>query len=192
MDSRMSVEIEKKYRLDPERRKGLEDALRAAGGQFIQREFEENTIFRNDDLAGQGAIIRVRKTDSRVLLTFKRRVASAADVKHQIEHEVEVSDAEIVRSILEELGLKPRLVYEKYRDTWEFRSVEIVIDELPFGLYMEIEGAITGIREAEMLLEIEDLETEHETYPRLTAQCGKRNGDAIEARFETTSPPDSQ
>jgi hypothetical protein len=48
---------------------------------------------------------------------------------------------------------------------------------------MEIEGAITAIKEAEMLLGIEDLETEHETYPRLTARLGKQVGDKIEARF---------
>jgi hypothetical protein len=49
---------------------------------------------------------------------------------------------------------------------------------------MEIEGTITAIKEAEMLLDIEDLETEHETYPRLTLRLGKRNGDVVEARFD--------
>jgi hypothetical protein len=49
---------------------------------------------------------------------------------------------------------------------------------------MEIEGSLTGIKEAEMLLGIEDLETEHETYPRLTAQLGKKTGSMIESRFD--------
>jgi hypothetical protein len=61
--------------------------------------------------------------------------------------------------------------------------VEVVLDELPFGSFMEIEGPLTAIAEAEMLLGIEDLEVEHETYPRITARLGKLNNGIIEARF---------
>ena len=181
----MSIEIEKKYRLDPERRELLRGELETCGAEFMGREFEENTIFSNDHLRTTGAIVRIRKTDRRSILTFKRRVVNQFDVKQQIEHETEVADAGEMLSIISELGLTPLLVYEKYRDTWKFRSVEIVIDELPFGDFMEIEGSITAIKEAEMLLEIEDLETEHETYPRLTARLGKRSGDVVESRFES-------
>jgi adenylate cyclase class 2 len=81
------------------------------------------------------------------------------------------------------MRLTPALVYEKRRSTWRFREVEVVIDELPFGHYMEIEGPRTGIKEAEMLLGIEDLEAEQETYPSLTARLGRKTGDVIEARF---------
>jgi adenylate cyclase class 2 len=82
-----------------------------------------------------------------------------------------------------ELGLQPRLIYEKHRDTWKLRSVEVVLDELPFGMFMEIEGSITGIREAELLLDLDDVEVEHETYPMLTGRLGTKIGDMIEARF---------
>lgn len=180
----MSIEIEKKYRLDPARREELKTELEASGGQFVGREFEENTIFSSDQLRDTGSIIRIRKTDKRSILTFKRRVENQFDVKQQIEHETEISNANAAEAIIGELGLKPILVYEKYRDTWNFRSVEIVIDELPFGDYMEIEGSITAIKEAEILLGIEDLETEHETYPRLTTRFGERNGERVEARFK--------
>ena len=66
---------------------------------------------------------------------------------------------------------------------YQFKEVEIVIDELPFGLFMEIEGEFMKIVEAEMLLGIENLEAEHETYPGLTAKFGVKNGEMIEARF---------
>jgi adenylate cyclase class 2 len=180
----MSIEIEKKYRLDPERRASLKAELETSGAEFVSREFEENTIYSNDRLRETGSIVRIRKTDARSILTFKRRIDNDFDVKQQIEHETEISDAAATEAIIAELGLKPVLVYEKYRDTWKFRSVELVIDELPFGDYMEIEGSITAIKEAEILLGIEDLETEHETYPRLTARLGVRSGDRVESRFK--------
>ena len=179
----MTIEIEKKYRLGGDDRERITKELTILGAEFVGREFEENSIYGGAVLGEQAAIIRIRKVGERTLLTYKRRVESEFAVKKQIEHEIQVSDAEAAESILNELGLKPRLVYEKYRDTWRLRSVEVVLDELPFGLFMEIEGSITGIAEAEILLEVGDLDAEHETYPMLTARLGKRVGDVTEARF---------
>jgi hypothetical protein len=62
-----------------------------------------------------------------------------------------------------------------------------VLDELPFGLFMEIEGSITDIELAEIMLEAESFTTEHATYPSLTAQLGLQNGDVFEARFAKKS-----
>ena len=179
----MTIEIEKKYRLGTADRQTVIAALKEEGAEFMGREFEENTIFSSDALRARGAIVRIRKTDQRSLLTFKRRIENQFDVKQQIEHETEVSDPSAAEAIITEFGLKPVLVYEKYRDTWLFRSVEIVLDELPFGSYMEIDGSITEITEAEMFLGLESLETVHETYPRLTAKLGERSGEVTEARF---------
>lgn len=179
----MSIETEKKYRLDPESRRAVEQALQEFGAEYVGRDFEENVIYSGETLQRNGGVIRLRHVGDRTLLTFKRRVRNDSDVKEQIEHEAEVSDADSIRSILQELGLEPAIVYEKRRDTWKFRSVEVVLDELAFGSFMEIEGSITGIREAEMLLDIDHLETVPETYPTLTSNLGVRKGSVIEARF---------
>jgi adenylate cyclase class 2 len=180
----MSIEIEKKYRLESADREAVIAALKEEGAEFIGREFEENTIYSNESLRARGAIVRIRRTDKRSLLTFKRRIENQFDVKQQIEHETEISDPAAAEAIIDELGLQPVLVYEKYRDTWRFRSVEIVLDELPFGNFMEIEGSITSIKEAEIMLGLEDLTTEHDTYPHLTAMHGKKAGEVTEARFK--------
>jgi adenylate cyclase class 2 len=177
------LEIEKKYRLSRERWDEIAASLNAIGANFVGEDFEENTIYGGEALDRTGGIVRIRKTQDRALLTFKRRVENQTDVKQQIEHETEVSDIDAVAQILIELGLSPKLIYEKRRKTWRLRSTEIVLDVLPFGLFMEIEGSITAIKEAEMLLGIENLETEHETYPRLTSRLGRQVGDKIEARF---------
>ncbi len=179
----MSIEIEKKYRLPSERRTKVEDALTEFGAEYVGEDYEENTIFGGPALSETGAIIRIRKIGERTILTYKRRLAGGGGVKHQIEEETDVADADAIRKIVEALGLVAGVVYEKRRKTWKFRDTEVVIDELPFGLFMEIEGSITSIKEAEMLLDIEDLESVHETYPRLTSTHGKRNGTVVESRF---------
>lgn len=179
----MSVEIEKKYRLTREWRVRIEDELKELGAEFVGEDFEENTIYGGEVLARSASVVRIRRTETRSVLTFKHRIEDVSDAKHQIEYESDISDAESVAKILHELELEPKIVYEKRRSTWKLRSVEVVLDELPFGLFMEIEGSLTAIDEAESLLGINELETEHETYPRLTTRLGKRNGNIVEARF---------
>jgi adenylate cyclase class 2 len=177
-----TVEIEKKYRLPASRRESLQAALRECGYEYIREDHEENTIYGGEVLP-EGSVVRIRRTQGASWLTFKRRMENAGDVKQQTEIETEVSDAVSADLIVRELGLKPKLIYEKRREIWKLRETEVLIDELPFGDYVEIEGSVTGIREAELMLGIDDLETEHETYPRLTARLGEAIGDVVEARF---------
>ncbi|HMS41278.1 MAG TPA: class IV adenylate cyclase [Pyrinomonadaceae bacterium] len=177
------IEIEKKYRLSAEQKNFALNALKEFGAEFVREEREENILYRGGILTQTNAVLRVRKTQDRTILTYKKRIQNEFSIKQQIEHETEISDAEELKKIIANLGFVKSLVYEKRRKTWNFRDVEIVLDELPFGEFMEIEGAITAIAEAEMILGFEDFETEHATYPTLTMQFGKKIGEVFEARF---------
>lgn len=180
----MGVEIEKKYRLDEISTARIVELLAEFGAESRGEEFEENSIFGGGVLDRDRAVLRIRKTPVRTLLTYKRRIPGIASVKQQVEFETEIADASEIEQIVAHLGFEARVVYEKRRRTWKFREVEVVLDELPFGLFMEIEGSLTAIGEAEMLLEAEELEIVHETYPALTANLGKRIDGRVEARFE--------
>jgi len=179
----MSIEIEKKYRLTAEQVSYLEDELANVAANFVGEEFEENMIYGGGVLDERNAILRIRTTNDRAILTYKQRIENDSDIKHQIEHESEFENVSELREIVENLGFMPRLVYEKRRKTWRLREVEIVLDTLPFGEFMEIEGSITAIKEAEMILDIEGFVAESETYPRLTARLGTKVGNVIESRF---------
>lgn len=179
----MSIEIEKKYRLTKEQRISIVASLEEYSAEYVGEDAEENIIYGGATLSEKNAVLRIRKIGERTILTYKLRLADTGGIKRQIEEETEVADPKAIQRIVKELGFSPILVYEKRRRTWRFRSVEVVVDELPFGLFMEIEGSITGIREAEMLLDLDDLETEHKTYPQLTGELGIKNREVIEARF---------
>lgn len=180
----MSIEIEKKYRLPEERIEAVVAALTDRGSEFIGEDEEENTIYAGPALIEKGAVLRIRKTKDRTILTYKRRLDIGGDIKHQVEEETDVSDAAAIQRIIQELGLRPALVYEKRRKTWRLGEAEVMVDVLPFGNYVEIEGTAATIRDAEASLGIADLETEEATYPRITARLGKPEGDVIAARFE--------
>ena len=180
----MPIEIEKKYRvtagrLGPLRRRLLEVGAEGPGSA----EFEENVIYTGPGLDPARRVLRLRRKDGRAVFTFKERDTSGSAVKRQREEETDVSDAEALASILVALGYRPALVYEKRRETWRVAGAEVVLDELPFGLFVEIEGEEERILEVEKLLGLEDAEAEHAPYPELTLRHGVKRGDAFEARF---------
>lgn len=180
----MAIETEKKYRLTLEQRETVLKNLADIGAEYKGEDFEENILFHGGVLTEKKAVLRLRKIGEKTILTFKERIQDDFEIKRHTEFETEVKDFEEMVNIFESLGFYRSMVYEKRRKTWHFRQVEIVLDELSFGNFMEIEGSITAIKEAEILLEAEDFETEHETYPHLTARLGTRNENLIEARLK--------
>lgn len=183
----MAIEIEKKYRLDKKRLVEITTKLGEMGAEFRSEVFEENYLHRGGVIDERGAVLRLRKIGDKTLLTYKERLRNDSDIKHRIEHETTVADVDEMENIIGRLGYKLSVIYEKHRKTWHFRDVEVVLDELPFGLYMEIEGTVEEIGAAEKLLAIEDLEPEPRGYPRLTVKYGKLVGEVSEARFEKTT-----
>jgi adenylate cyclase class 2 len=118
------------------------------------------------------------------ILTYKERLSSSSSIKHQREDETEVDDPDALNNILAALGFTPTMVYEKRRETWVLGKAEIVIDELPFGLFMEIEGKEPDIRAVETKLGVKNLKPENLTYPQLTLEKGKKSRGVIQARFK--------
>jgi adenylate cyclase, class 2 len=177
------IEIEKKYRLTVEQRDEVLQRLKDAGAEDRGEEFEENTIYGGGALKRGTSVLRLRRVGEKALLTYKERFPRSSAVKYQREDETAVDDPPAMALILDALGFRPVLIYEKRRRTWSLGQVEVVIDELPFGLFMEIEGAERDIDAAEQTLGIRGLSAEHETYPQLTEKHGQRRGDVIEARF---------
>jgi adenylate cyclase class 2 len=180
----MAIETEKKYRLDKRRLVELTKKLGELGAEFAYETFEENYPHRGGVLDASNAILRLRKTAEKTVLTYKERLNGQPDVKRKIEFETVVADVEATESIIEKLGYRLSVVYEKHRKAWHFRNVEVVLDELPFGFFMEIEGEIENIERAEKLLGVKDLQPETRGYPRLTAKYGSEIDGVFEARFE--------
>ncbi len=181
----MGIEIEKKYRIASADIEPLRERLRAAGAEARGTEFEENTLYAGPGLEQGNRVLRLRRVNERALLTFKERYAGDSAIKRQREEETVVGSAEAAAAILDALGYKVAVVYEKRRETWRVAGVEVVIDELPFGLFVEIEGEESLILEAERLLELNATVAEHRSYPQLTRTHGiQQQGGVVAARFE--------
>ena len=114
------------------------------------RHFEDNLLL--DDPAGSlraaGSVLRLRRVPEGGVLTHKGPRLLEAGLKSREERETAVADPDVLQDILERLGLRPVFRYQKYREAYEWRGQEIVVDETPIGTFLEIEGDPAGIHGA--------------------------------------------
>lgn len=183
----MNIETERKYRLSERRLAEIVKKLGELGATFEKEVFEVNYQHRGGEMDERGATLRLRKIGDFTVLTYKEKVKSESGTKQKIEYETQVSDVEATEKIIERLGYRLTAVYEKRRKYWRLGDVEIVLDELPFGLYMEIEGKLDAIDRAEKRLGLTEREREPRGYPRLTIKYGKMVDSVAIARFERTT-----
>ena len=121
---------------------GLARRLEGLGARLVQsRIFEKNLRFDNPEgsLSRTGQALRLRQ-DVRSILTYKGTGKVEGDVNVRQEIEFTVSDFTAAWHFLEALGFQVVVSYEKYRTTYDLDEVHVVLDELPFGHFAEIEG----------------------------------------------------
>jgi adenylate cyclase class 2 len=116
--------------------------VEAQGGRLVQpRLHEVNLRFDTPDgeLSRTFQVLRLRQ-DTAARLTYKGPGETTGGVRARREIEFTVGDFEAARSFLEALGYHVRLMYEKYRTTYELEGVLVTQDEMPYGNFTELEG----------------------------------------------------
>lgn len=145
------LEVEAKFPIeDP-------DAFRTAlthAGAIPQGRHEEFNIRLDDDrrtLTERRIVLRLRRTmldgQPQHLLTLKTDVQgedSAIMARREIE--LTIGDIDTMEALLGVLGYVPYWRYEKRREVFTWRRTETVLDEMPYGWFMEIEGQEEDIR----------------------------------------------
>lgn len=127
-----------------------EALLRLGASLARPRHFEENLLLDDagSSLLGSGRLLRLRRTSEGAILTFKGPRSIVEGIKSREEIEAAVGDPDALLAILERLGLRPVFRYQKYRETYAWKDVEIVVDETPIGTFLEIEGPLETIHQA--------------------------------------------
>ena len=133
-------EIEIKFYLaNPE---AFEKRILDVGGKITQaRTHEHNLRFDTPDgeLSASYQVLRLRQ-DEEIRLTYKGASDTQDGVAARREIEFRADDFEAAKDLLEALGYQVSVVYEKYRTTYALGEVEVMVDEMPFGAFTEIEG----------------------------------------------------
>jgi len=120
----------------------LEARLRSLGAQLTQpRTFEQNLRFDTPDkeLAKGSKVLRLRR-DLQARLTFKGPSEDVDGVRVRKEIEFVLADFQAAQQLLLELGYLVSMQYDKYRAVYDLLGVQISLDELPYGNFLEVEG----------------------------------------------------
>ena len=110
-------------------------------GIFKPRCLENNFRFdtKENKLASESKVLRLRQ-DTNQWLTYKEPGDLINGVRSRHEIEFNVSDIKATQSLLEALGLHIFQTYEKFRTVYILNGIKIMLDELPIGSFIEIEG----------------------------------------------------
>jgi adenylate cyclase class 2 len=126
------------------------------------REFEDNLAFDFPDrsIVRVGSLLRVRILARGTLLTFKGPVASLAaatpkapaagpsfKARHETELTIPFDETEALLAIIRGLGMETVFRYQKYRASYEWKGLHVLLDETPIGIYLELEGDRAMIEE---------------------------------------------
>ena len=151
-DKQTDLEIEVKFQVfDTEQ---MRQQIIDLGAESRGRLFEHNIRFDSAarELRARAHLLRLRQ-DRKAKLTFK---APPAEKNQQFkifsELEVTVSDFDAMRKIVHALGFGHEQIYEKWRETFILEDLELCMDSLPFGNFLEIEGAPEAIVQTAGLL----------------------------------------
>ena len=129
-------------------RQALVHRLHELGAKRLYAEtFEDNIVLdRRGELRTKGALLRVRKFGRYALATYKGPMSIEGGIKSREEVQTGVESFELAIQLFDSLGFKPVCRYQKFREVWRLRDVEVVLDRTPIGEYFEIEGAVDLIR----------------------------------------------
>lgn len=136
----------------------IRSRLEELGARLIQERVLETNIrfdLPGAPLRAQGRVLRLRR-DTDVRFTYKSASIKQEGVLSREEIEFTVEDFEKAKHFLEALGYEKLVYYEKYRTTYALESASllaspqqqavgihschIMLDELPYGNFVEIEG----------------------------------------------------
>ena len=120
----------------------LAERLRVCGAALVrERVLERNLRLDTPDhsLRQGGRLLRLRQ-DDRARVTYKENARLEDGVIARTELEFTTDDFQVTRKLFEALGYLVVVSYEKYRREYRLGDVLVMLDELPFGDFIEIEA----------------------------------------------------
>jgi predicted adenylyl cyclase CyaB len=162
-----SVESELKFRVEGARdHKRVTALLRKLRARREGEYEEENFRFQGPGKTTRRTTLRLRVLDGgpKGVLTAKGPAQFLGGVKVREETEVQVADAHATLDLLMQLGFQVYVVYRKHRTVWVLDKVNVTLDVLDFGHFVEVEGPLEVIPEVARSLGLEPAKAVKDSY----------------------------
>lgn len=161
--------LEQEVKLPFDSLEAARHAVTTAGGRLVlSRRLLDDQLFDSTDgrLRASGTALRVRRDGSQGVITWKGP-ARPGPVKSREELETTVGNADLLERLLAALGYEPRFRAQKYREDYSVEGATVVIDETPFGVFVEIEATPDEIAAVARRLGRSPADYRLESYPTL-------------------------
>lgn len=149
------MELEAKYRSRDNDK--VEKALVELGARKLSDEVMEDLYFshRARDFGASDEVLRIRRTEGGVELTYKGPRMRREDAKAREEITVQVGDGLAARRIIERLGFEQTYALRKRRTSYLLDKVRIDLDDVDgLGQFVELELLTEAPERAAELLEL--------------------------------------
>ena len=139
--NKKNIEVELKFEINKSEIVSFNKKLKNLGFILSKRVYELNVMYDNPSQIMQttDGRIRLRKSGGDAILTYKKPL-SRKGIKKEIEYETKVSNFDIMEKILKMMEFTKTTSYERYRSYFHKNDIEVMIDEFPYGVFVEIEG----------------------------------------------------
>ena len=85
----------------------------------------------------------------------------------------QIDDIDRFCYIIKQVGFSKEYIMEKYRLAWSYKNIEFYIDELPFGIFIELKGEKEDINKMIKFLRVSQEELIKDTYWEIYAKLEK-------------------
>jgi len=158
----------------------LAKRMKSASGETTGPYLETNLVFDYPDrsLKAEGTLLRLREKQGKAVLTMKKLPEKPIPSFLKVFEETEsvVGDFHAIKTILEGVGFSVAFGYEKVREKWRFMDCAVCLDRLPFGDFVEIEGAEDAVPNCAKALGLDSNQTTKMTYHALNIEHREKNG----------------
>jgi adenylate cyclase, class 2 len=152
----------------------------------LEKNFRFDT--KENKLSSESKVLRLRQ-DSQQWMTYKEPGGFIDGIPTRKEIEFSISDLHAARSFLEALGFSVIQTYEKYRAVYILNNTRIMVDELPIGNFVEIEGdEVQLIKKVASDLNLRwELRVDHSYLTIFNTLCLTKGIEPRDLSFETNS-----
>ena len=162
-----SIESELKFRVaGPRVHKRLKSVLRRLGARREGAYDEENFRFQGPAKTTRRTTLRLRVLNGgpKGVLTAKGPAQFLNGVKVREETEVQVADAHATLDLLLQLGFQILVVYRKHRTMYLLDKVNVTLDVLDYGHFVEVEGPLEVIPDVARSLDLNPAKAVKDSY----------------------------
>jgi adenylate cyclase class 2 len=163
------IMLEQEVKLPFEHAEAARQAIIQAGGRLVvSRRLIDDRLFDHPDsrLQRAGMTLRTRRDVPHSLMTLKGP-ARPGPVKSREEFETTIGDVDVFETALRAMGFVQTFRAQKFREEYALDDAHLTIDEVPFGVFVEIESSPAEIERVARAIGKTTADYRLESYPAL-------------------------